>query len=92
MQWHEAKRSMKRDQRWEVTKQLDHEEREQLFQDHVLELANKKRMHFRKLLEETAQVRIYKSTPPFTHPLPSLPLLILLSRSRWTCPGRKPGS
>lgn len=56
MQWHEAKRSMKRDQRWEVTKMLDHEEREQLFQDHVLELANKKRLHFRKLLEETAQV------------------------------------
>lgn len=58
MQWHEAKRSMKRDQRWELTKLLDHEEREQLFQDHVLELANKKRIHFRKLLEETPQVSI----------------------------------
>ena len=58
---------MKRDQRWEVTKQLDHEEREQLFQDHVLELANKKRMHFRKLLEETAQVRLTTPLTPPTH-------------------------
>ena len=56
MQWHEAKRNMKRDSRWEMSRLLDHSEREQMYQAHVLELANKKRLHFRKLLEETSQV------------------------------------
>lgn len=50
---------MKRDPRWESTKLLDHEEREQMFQTHVLELANKKRLQFRKLLEETTQVMLH---------------------------------
>ena len=56
VQWHEAKRSMKRDHRWEATKLLDYDEKEQIFQGHVLELANKKRLQFRRLLEETGQV------------------------------------
>lgn len=56
VQWHEAKKGMKRDQRWEVTRLLDHSEREQMFQDHVLELANRRRLQFRRLLEETGQV------------------------------------
>ena len=56
MQWHEARRHMKADPRWELTRLLDREEKEQIFQDHVLELANKKRLQFRKLLEETPQV------------------------------------
>lgn len=59
IQWHEAKKGMKRDLRWESTKLLDHEEREQMFQTHVLELANKKRLQFRKLLEETTQVMLH---------------------------------
>lgn len=49
---------MKRDHRWELTRLLDHEEKELIFQEHILELANKKRLQFRKLLEETPQVGV----------------------------------
>lgn len=52
---------MKRDQRWELTRLLDYEEKEQIFQEHVLELANKKRLQFRRLLEETPQVATEQS-------------------------------
>lgn len=63
VQWHEAKRSMKRDPRWEATKLLDYDEKEQIFQGHVLELANKKRLQFRRLLEETGQVGTERPLP-----------------------------
>lgn len=59
VQWHDVKKTLKKDQRWELTRLLDHEEREQMYQEHVLELANKKRLQFRRLLEETPQVGIF---------------------------------
>ena len=56
VQWHDVKRMLKRDHRWDLTKLLDHDEKEQLFQDHVLQLREKKRMQFRKLLTDTQGV------------------------------------
>ena len=57
MQWSEAKKLMKKDYRWDLTKPLGHDEKEQYFQDHVLQLREKKRLQFRKLLADTAEVR-----------------------------------
>ncbi len=54
--WHDVKKTLRKDPRWELLRLLDHEEKEQLFQEHVLGLANKKRLQFRKLLKETTQV------------------------------------
>ena len=54
--WHDTKRQLRRDHRWELAELLDIGDREQLFQDHVTGLAEKKRQQFRRLLEETTQV------------------------------------
>ena len=57
VQWHDVKRLLKKDHRWDLTKLLDHEEKEQLFQDHVLQLREKKRLQFRKLLADSSDVK-----------------------------------
>ena len=56
VQWHEAKKMLKKDYRWDLTKPLGHDEKEQYFQDHVLQLREKKRLQFRKLLFDAAEV------------------------------------
>jgi len=48
---------MKKDYRWDLTKPLGHDEKEQYFQDHVLQLREKKRLQFRKLLSDATEVR-----------------------------------
>jgi len=54
--WHDTKRSLRRDHRWELADLLEATEKERLFREHVEALAEKKRLQFRKLLEETPQV------------------------------------
>lgn len=54
--WYEAKRSLRDDSRWRMFEVLDIDEKESLFREHVSNLGEKKRLWFRKLLEETSQV------------------------------------
>ena len=53
---HDTKRSLRRDHRWELADLLEAADKEKLFREHVEALAEKKRLQFRKLLEETPQV------------------------------------
>jgi len=56
--WHDTKRSLRRDHRWELADLLETTEKERLFREHVETLAEKKRLQFRKLLEETPQITL----------------------------------
>ena len=56
--WYEAKRLLRDDNRWEMFDMLDIDEKESLFREHVSNLGEKKRLWFRKLLEETSQVGV----------------------------------
>ena len=55
--WNDTKRSLRKDYRWELAELLDAGEKEKLFQDHIDQLTDKKRIQFRQLLEENTQVR-----------------------------------
>ena len=55
--WHDAKKTLKRDVRWEVVAaSVESTERETMFQTHIRAMNEKKRTAFRKLLDETLQV------------------------------------
>ena len=55
--WHDARKTLKRDVRWEVVAaSVDSTERETMFQSHIRAMNEKKRVAFRKLLDETLQV------------------------------------
>ena len=54
--WYDTKRSLRQDRRWKMVELLDIDEKEGLFREHVTNLGEKKRLRFRKLLEETPQV------------------------------------
>lgn len=63
--WHDAKKTLKRDVRWEVVAaSVESTERETVFQSHIRAMNEKKRSAFRKLLDETLQV-CYKTSPNF---------------------------
>lgn len=48
--WKEAKKSLKKDSRWESAGALDREEKEKLFNNHVENLTKRKREKFRYTL------------------------------------------
>ncbi len=54
--WYDTKRLLRNDSRWRMFETLDIDEKEGLFREHVSNLSEKKRLWFRKLLEETPQV------------------------------------
>lgn len=55
--WHDAKKALKRDVRWDVVAaSVESTERETMFQTHIRAMNEKKRTAFRKLLDETLQV------------------------------------
>lgn len=52
MTWKEVKKLLKKDHRWELCDNLDRDDRERLFNDHIGLLTKKKRDKFREMLEE----------------------------------------
>ena len=56
--WREAKKTIKKDHRWELVDSLDREEREKLFNAHIDSLFKKKREKFRELLDETKEITL----------------------------------
>lgn len=50
--WKEAKKQLRKDHRWESVEQLDRDDRERIFNDHIIQLGNKKRDKFREMLAE----------------------------------------
>ncbi|CAG2101002.1 unnamed protein product [Medioppia subpectinata] len=56
--WRDAKKTIKKDHRWELVEALDREEREKLFNAHIDNLFKKKREKFRELLDELKDVTL----------------------------------
>lgn len=52
LSWKEVKKQLKKDHRWELVENLDREEKERLFHDHIGSLTKKKRDKFREMLDE----------------------------------------
>lgn len=52
LSWKEVKKQLKKDHRWELVENLDREEKERLFNDHIGSLTKKKRDKFREMLDE----------------------------------------
>lgn len=50
--WKEVKKQLRKDHRWESVEQLDRDDRERIFNDHIQQLSNKKRDKFREMLDE----------------------------------------
>ena len=56
--WHDTKKNLRKDHRWELTELIDDHEREKLFRSHVNNLLERKRLQFRRLMEETSQITL----------------------------------
>lgn len=56
--WKEVKKQLKKDHRYELVENLDRDEREKLFNDHINLLSKKKRDKFREMLEEISGLEL----------------------------------
>lgn len=56
--WKEVKKQLKKDHRWELVDNLDREEKERLFNDHISSLTKKKRDKFREMLDEITSMEL----------------------------------
>uniref|UniRef100_A0A1L8DIB5 Putative transcription factor n=1 Tax=Nyssomyia neivai TaxID=330878 RepID=A0A1L8DIB5_9DIPT len=59
--WKEVKKQLRKDHRWELVQQLEREDRERIFNDHIGSLAKKKRDKFREMLDEMGQLELTSS-------------------------------
>ena len=59
--WKEVKKQLKKDHRYELVENLEREEREKLFNDHINLLSKKKRDKFREMLEEIGSLELTSS-------------------------------
>ncbi|KXJ68605.1 hypothetical protein RP20_CCG002507 [Aedes albopictus] len=56
--WKEVKKQLKKDHRWELVELLDREDREGLFNQHINNLAMRKRDKFREMLDEIPSLEL----------------------------------
>ncbi|KAH7981683.1 hypothetical protein HPB52_000708 [Rhipicephalus sanguineus] len=56
--WREAKRTLRKDHRWDLVESLEREEREKLFAEHLEQLQRKKKDKYRDLLDETPGITL----------------------------------
>lgn len=56
--WKEVKKQLRKDHRWELVEQLEREDRERLFNDHIDQLSKKKRDKFREMLDEVPKLSL----------------------------------
>ncbi|GFR29138.1 transcription elongation regulator 1 [Trichonephila clavata] len=54
--FHEVKKILRKDHRWDMVGELSREERERVFEEHVNHLCRKKKEKFRELLDETPEI------------------------------------
>lgn len=59
--WKEVKKSLKKDHRYDLVEMLTREEKERLFDEHIEQLAKKKRDKFREMLDELPQIALTSS-------------------------------
>jgi len=56
--WSDTKRQLKKDNRWDLAKLLSRDEKERHFSSHIDSLNKKRKVTFKKLLEETAGIKL----------------------------------
>jgi len=56
--WRKTKKALREDSRWEVASLIEAEEKEKMFNEHILSLANKRKKAFTKLLDECEVVTL----------------------------------
>lgn len=61
LNWKEVKKQLKKDHRWELVENLDREEKERLFNEHIGSLTRKKRDKFREMLDEISGFELTSS-------------------------------
>lgn len=54
--WHDAKKQLRKDQRWDLLELLDRNKKEEIFNDHVKQLYKKRKEAFYQLLGELPDV------------------------------------
>lgn len=59
--WKEVKKQLKKDHRYEIAEELDRDERERIFNEHINMLAKKKRDKFREMLDEINTLELTSS-------------------------------
>lgn len=59
--WKEVKKQLKKDHRYEIAEELDRDERERIFNEHINMLTKKKRDKFREMLDETNSLELTSS-------------------------------
>ena len=58
LSWHDAKKTLRKETRYEQADSLDREEKQKLFEEHVESLKKKNKEMFHKLLDETSEVTL----------------------------------
>jgi transcription elongation regulator 1 len=58
LSWHDAKKTLRKESRYEQADSLDREEKQKLFEEHVESLKKKNKEMFHKLLDETSEVTL----------------------------------
>ena len=61
LSWRDAKRVLRKDQRWDLVETLEREEKEKLYEAHVEILNKKKKASFRELLDECTEMTLTSS-------------------------------
>ncbi|GFT76535.1 transcription elongation regulator 1 [Nephila pilipes] len=56
--FHEVKKILRKDHRWEMVGELSRDQRERVFEEHVNHLYRKKKEKFRELLDETPEITL----------------------------------
>lgn len=59
--WKEVKKQLKKDHRYEIAEDLEREERERIFNEHISMLTKKKRDKFREMLDEISSLELTSS-------------------------------
>ncbi|KAF8784958.1 Transcription elongation regulator 1 like protein [Argiope bruennichi] len=59
--FHEVKKTLRKDHRWDMVGELTREERERVYEEHISVLFRKKKEKFRELLDETPEITLTSS-------------------------------
>lgn len=59
--WKEVKKQLKKDHRWQIAEELERDERERIYNEHINLLAKKKRDKFREMLDEITTLELTTS-------------------------------
>ncbi|XP_041371055.1 transcription elongation regulator 1-like [Gigantopelta aegis] len=59
--WRDTRKQLRKDHRWDLADQIDREEKEKLFEEHIDILAKKTKEMYHKLLDETTQISLSSS-------------------------------